>query len=143
MPPTLQALRDAVAELNQRFPRPGLVLVVGEPWDIHTRFAEQYPDCEKPGVYALIANDGIEVLRIGKAQHLGFRFGAYFMWANRRTGQGRTKDHEYDNVQYIVTVPLPVDRSFEAPSIEEFLLGRFRESPPRLNVRLGRDPLDI
>jgi hypothetical protein len=136
--PTLQDFRDAIETLNNTFPRPGLVLALGQPYDLHTQYATQFPDSENPGVYALVAEDGTEVLRIGKAQRLGLRFGAYFMWVNREQGRGEAKDPDYGRVRYLVTVPLPVDRAFEAPSIEEFLFRRFRKSEPSLNVRFGR-----
>jgi hypothetical protein len=135
--PTLQAFRDAIAKLNEILPRPGLVLAVSETYDLHTQFATEFPNSKDPGVYALVAADGIEVLRIGKAQELGFRLGAYFMWASRELGRGKEKHPDYERVRYIVTVPLPINRAFEASSVEEFLFREFRGSPPPLNIRLG------
>ncbi len=136
--PTLKDFQDAIVTLNNTFPRPGLVLAVGQLYDLHTQYATQFPDSESPGVYALVADDRKEVLRIGKAQRLGLRFGAYFMWVNREQGHGGAKYPGYDKIRYLVTVPLPVDRAFEASSIEEFLFRQFRESEPSLNARFGR-----
>ena len=39
----------------------------------------------------------------------------------------------YADVRFILTIPLPNNRAFEAPSIESFLLFRLR---PPLNTRL-------
>jgi hypothetical protein len=136
--PTLEAFRNAVEDLNRKFPRPELVLITGEPWDLCTQFATHFPDSESPGIYALIAGNGIDVLRIGKAQCLGYRLGAYFKRADGQRERGIAKHPGYKNARYVVTVPLPIGRAFEAPSVEEFLLGQFRWDPPSLNKILGR-----
>src|SRR5580704_966549 len=99
--PTLQDFRNAIETLNETFPRPGLVLIPGQLYDLHTQYATQFPDSENPGIYALVAKDRVEVLRIGKAQRLGLRFGAYFMWVNREQGRGEAKDPEYGKVRYL------------------------------------------
>jgi hypothetical protein len=142
VPPTLRDFRDAVTELNRTFPRPDLALIVSDCYDVRTEYATQFPASDNPGVYALIAADGIEVLRIGTAQTLGSRLGSYLAWDDRKAGSGRAKDPDYSEVRYLVTVSVPVNRAFEALSIEAFLLLRFQASPPRLNRRLGRKPLD-
>lgn len=128
--PTIQDLQKAIDELNVRFPRPDLTLAIGRRYDVHTQFAEEFPNCEEPGVYALIADDGKEVLRIGKARCLGYRLGSYFRWADREQRRGIAKHPGYEKVRYIVTVPFPVDRAFEVHSVEGFLLGRLK---PGLN----------
>jgi excinuclease UvrABC nuclease subunit len=126
--PTLQDFQKTIDELNTKFPRPGLTLVVGQRYDVHTQFAEGFPNCEEPGVYALIAEDEIEVLRIGKARCLGYRLGSYFRWADREQRRGIAKLPGYEKVRYIVTVSVPADRAFEVHSVEGFLLSTLKPS---------------
>ena|ERR1700733_624249 len=142
MPPTLHAFVDAIGQLNETFPCPDLVLRVSELYDVRKEYGTKFPNSDSPGVYALVADDEIEVLRIGMAQTLGSRLASYFNWADREQGRARTRDLTYNDVQYLVTIPVPVNRAFEVPSIEAFLLMRFRDPKPRLNVRIGRAPLD-
>jgi excinuclease UvrABC nuclease subunit len=132
---TIMEFQSALDELNTRFPRPGLMLKTSQKFDIHTEFNRQFPGSDSPGVYALIANDGLEVLRVGMAQVLGNRLGQnYFGWDDWEQGRGKAKNPSYEGVRYIVTIQLPQDRAWEAGSIEAFLLGKLR---PPLNVRLG------
>jgi hypothetical protein len=128
--PTFEEFERAVNELNTRYPRPGLTLTIGPMFNLHTQFAEQYPGSEQPGVYALIAEDRTEVLRIGKAKFLGHRLGNYFKWQDRSQGRGMAKEPVYGGVRYIVTVTLPPGRAFEVHSVEGFLLSKMK---PTLN----------
>jgi excinuclease UvrABC nuclease subunit len=125
---TFEEFEAAINELNTKYPRPGLTLTIRPRFDLRTQFAEQYPASEDPGVYALIADNGTQVLRIGKAKCLGRRLGNYFKWQNRNQGRGMAKQTVYDGVRYIVTVPLPVSRAFEVHSVEGFLLSKMRPS---------------
>ena len=128
--PTMQDLQDELDELNTRFPRPDLTLKMGSIYNLRTQYKETFPASEQPGVYGLIAEDAVEVLRIGKAKCLGKRLGNYFKYEDRQLGRGRAKQTVYDGVHYIVTIPLPLGRAFEVHSIEAFLLSKMR---PRLN----------
>jgi excinuclease UvrABC nuclease subunit len=133
--PTVSDFRTAIAELNQTYPRPELHLEVDElMFDVESQYAATFPNCDRPGVYALVSRNGTDVLRVGVAQNLGYRLGAYFKWSDRLTGKGVAKDFAYADVRFVLTVPLPSNRAFEAPSIESFLLFRLR---PPLNTRLG------
>ena len=129
--PTIQQFREAIIDLNTRFPRPGVSLVCSETYDVYKDYSKAFPNSDDPGVYALIHENGSEVVRIGKAKCLGCRLAAYFMWADKLAGKAMAKHPDYRIARYIVTVAVPHDRSFEAHSVEGFLLGRLR---PALNT---------
>jgi hypothetical protein len=123
---TLEDVTRVVAEINAQYPRPGLTLSLSEPYDLSNSFSSTYPNNGLPGVY-LLFDHGMNVLRIGKAslgRTLGGRFNDYFRWGDKAKGQGIAKDPFYASVRFIVTVGLPIDRAFEAPAIEEFMLQR-------------------
>jgi len=101
-------------------------LTASAPYDVYKDYAKTFPNSSDPGVYALIHEDGSEVLRIGKARCLGCRLGAYFMWEDKTAGKGMVKHPDYSKARYIITVRVPTDRAFEAHSIEGYLLGKLK-----------------
>ena len=123
---TLTDIKAAIEDFNHRFPRPELTLSVSDPYDLFTSFFSKYPNADQPGVYILLDEAGT-VLRIGKAscgRTLGCRLSDYFKWGDKNTGRGIAKDKAFNAVRYIATIPIPVDRAFEAPAIGEFLLSK-------------------
>jgi hypothetical protein len=120
---SLDDLASRIVELNTRFPRPAMTpLSISELCDV--RSASAWPHSGNPGVYALF-NERRELVYIGKAScnsGLGYRLGAHFF----KTGM--PKAPWLQDVRYVATIPVPLDRAFEAPAIEEFLIARL--NPP-------------
>jgi excinuclease UvrABC nuclease subunit len=133
----LAALQIVLDELNEKFPRPGISkLEISPLHDLDSKWAEQYPSADQPGVYILL-DDAEEVAYIGKASfnhNLGGRLGAHFGYGPNRTGYAtRLKKWRNERLRYIVVIPLKKEHAFEASAIEEFLLSRLRPQP-RLNI---------
>jgi hypothetical protein len=87
---TLADVSRTIKELNEKFPRPGISLVVSNIYDLRTSFASSYPNVSQPGIYVMMDSHG-KVLRIGKAscgRTLGDRLGDYFKWGDRVLGSG-------------------------------------------------------
>jgi len=123
---TLADVSQAIKELNEKFPRPGISLAVSHIYDLRTSFASSYPNVLQPGIYIMMDSQGT-VLRIGTAsggRTLGDRLGDYFKWGDRAVGSGIAINSEYGGVCFVVTIGLPKDRAFEVPAIEEYLLSR-------------------
>ncbi len=114
-----------LAEMNQKYPRPGL-----EPLAISRRcnvldVTDQWPDAEKPGVYVFFSESG-DVEYVGKtscSQHLGRRIRHYF------DAVGVPKNWQSERSTNFVVVALPREHAFEAGAIEEFLIQGL--NPPR------------
>lgn len=113
---TIEDVKNAISELNERYPRPGFTISVSGIYDIRTSFSEMYPNAPSPGVYIMLSAEGV-VLRIGKAScgsTLGVRLTAYFGWEDKSAGRGRAKEDFYRAVCFIATIAVPKDRAFEA-----------------------------
>lgn len=127
-PITLDDLRSCLAELNDRFPRPGMAaLSVSELCYVRDP-AAPWPHAGNPGVYALF-NDNRELLYLGKAScnsDLGYRLRAHF------DKTGAAKASWFESVRHLATIPVPTDRAFEAPAVEEFLIARL--NPPLCGI---------
>jgi hypothetical protein len=123
-PITVDDLRSCLTELNEKYPRPGMApLALSELCD-STDSALPWPHAGNPGVYALF-DANRELLYIGKAscnRTLGQRLRAHF------NKNGAAKSQAFASVGYIATIPVPTDRAFEAPAIEEFLIARLNPS---------------
>lgn len=121
---TIEDLKWCLEELNKQFPRPGMhPLFVSEFCDIKDT-AAPWPHAEKLGVYALF-DDSLELLYLGKAScnsGLGYRVRAHF------DKTGGSKAPKFEKVRYLATIPVPTDRAFEAPAVEEFLIARLNPS---------------
>jgi hypothetical protein len=122
-PITLVDLQSCLEEMNKRFPRPNMPpLSVSELQDIKT--TGSWPHAGNPGVYALF-NEKRELLYLGKSScnsALGYRLGAHF------DKVGVARDPWFQGVRYVATIPVPTDRAFEAPAVEEFLIARLNPS---------------
>ena len=123
-------LEKAVNELNNQFPRPDLVLKLEKMVTIKTN--SQWQNATKPGIYAIFSETS-ELLYIGKASmssNIGYRIGAKY---SSKTFESRNT--KFSEGTQMATIALPEDRSFEAPSIEEFLIKKLN---PKLNA-VGKD----
>ncbi|WP_342609709.1 hypothetical protein [Vibrio tritonius] len=129
----LQDLENALEEFNTKYPRPNLEpLILSEKYNILEDFRRSYPGSQYPGVYAIFDSKG-ELLRIGKASCnscLGARLSTYFEW-HKTEYIGVNKHAGYEDAIIIRTIKLPTDRGFEAPALEEFLIGKLS---PRFNT---------
>jgi len=130
----LTRLKEVIEQFNQTYPRPGIRLELSDAYNLDVNFKakERYPGSDRPGVYILL-DENMVIQRIGKAScgnDLGNRLGKYFGYAVDGTGEAR--EVAYAGIRFIVTIKLPLDRAFEAPAIEEYLIGMFN---PPLNDR--------
>ncbi|MEK2126986.1 hypothetical protein WOB81_22005 [Vibrio parahaemolyticus] len=116
----------ALDEFNREYPRPNMArLVWSEEYNIRKDFRNSYPGAECPGVYAIFDESG-ELLRLGKAScnsTLGARLSTYYRWHDVDY-IGVNKHDGYENAIFIRTVKMPSERAFEAPALEEFLIGK-------------------
>jgi hypothetical protein len=131
----LQAfVQTSLAEFNTNYPRPAMQrLVASKPFDLLLDWnGGVYPNSDLPGVYLLFDEAGV-LLYIGKAscnECIGSRLGKHFGYSEDRQS-GVAKCEEFKSVRYIVTVGIQEKgRAFEAPAIEEYLIGTLR---PRIN----------
>lgn len=115
-------LIKALEALNSDFPRHNLYLEISEPFDTNNPWDHSsWPNNGLPGVY-IFADEDKKVLYIGKASAtITARLSAY--WCKGENGETKSKDWKSENIRYVYTIGIPRNRAFEAPSIEEFLIG--------------------
>lgn len=90
-----------------------------------------WPNNGLPGVY-FIFDENLTLLYIGKAKNLGSRLSSYFMYESDRSCRvkqtgWRVKPH------FLVTAS--VEKFFEAPSLEEYLIEKLQPSHNSIGVR--------
>lgn len=130
----LQALTDAINELNRTYPRPSLPpLVPSEPYDLENHWPAKYPSSDSPGVYVFV-DESQTVAYVGKAScnnTIGKRLGDYIK-KDQADGKPQFKSDKWadEKLRYIVTIGIESEHAFESGAIEEFLLYRLK---PRLN----------
>jgi len=116
----LKRIENAISLLNTEFPRPSMPLLsVGHPYCLSRDWPGPWPGAGQPGVYILLDSEG-GVLYVGKAScnvRLGDRLGHYFKYGEDRSWRSRYQC--YAATRYVITVPLPTGRAFEAPAIED------------------------
>ena len=119
-------------EFNRNYPRPRMEPISLSPlFDMKGEPSAVWPSADKPGVYCLF-NESQELLKVGKAscnRQLGHRLRDYV------DTRGNPKDEYFKDVRYVATIGVPIERAFEAPAIEEFLIARL---DPPLNS-IGRN----
>ena len=137
-------LDDALAAIEQfRLLRHSSLgrLEVGGKYSLSTRgsagheadqfWPEEWEHADRCGVY-LILDVSMRLLYVGKASmgnQLWNRLGTYF------GGRGKCKikhDQWSDRPEFVVTVAVPEESTWEAPALEEFLIGKLQ---PVDNVR--------
>ncbi len=125
----LEELRAALDQFNKKYPRPNMPeLKVSDLYDLDKDWAKSYPNATLPGIYVFFDKNK-NLLYIGKVSRknvLGQRLSTYF-GHDDKNGWKLHEPHEWESYgypRYIVTIPLPADRSFEAPAIEEYLIAK-------------------
>lgn len=85
---------------------------------------EPFPSLNEAGVYAFLSQD-LEVLYIGKASMshgLGYRLSSYCSYGENKSCK---LNHKWiGRPRYIFTVAMPMETKFEAPGLEEYLIGK-------------------
>jgi hypothetical protein len=127
----LKELKAVLDEFNKNYPRPNMPeLEISEVYDLDTDWTNSYPNASLPGIYVIFDEEGC-LLYIGKASRknvIGRRLSAYFGHDDKGGWKLHKPDEwkSYGKLKYIITIPLPVDRAFEAPAIEEYLITRLK-----------------
>lgn len=128
--PGISELRLALEQFNLNFPRPNMgALELQGPYDISIDFCTAYPNAYLPGVYIIFHRNG-SILRIGKAScnnTITSRLSCYFKWGTLDS-EGLHKHPGYEEARIVYTIGIPKDRAFEAPAVEEYLIGQL--NPP-------------
>ncbi len=99
---------------------------------------QEWPEGKRAGVY-LIFSGASKLLYVGKAWIIGRRLSNYFqsdLPANETNPCRIVHDWGDDRPMYVVTVAVPKTSTFEAASLEEYLI---RELNPSTNQRRLRE----
>ena len=104
-----------------------------DPYDLIEDWPNAWPFAGKPGIYVFL-NRNKRIIYVGKASinnTIAARLSAYFVYG--KDGKFRTKrGHNWTTKpRYVVAVT--VNKAFEAPSLEEFLIGKIK---PEDNTRI-------
>jgi hypothetical protein len=116
---TFDDLEIVLNDFNNDFPRPHGRVGLTDLLDISLQKEASWPSNESPGVYVFL-NREKEIIYIGKASFgncIGGRLNSRF------DTRWNPKKPESQGCVYITTIPLPREAAFEAPAIEEYLLG--------------------
>jgi len=100
---------------------------------------DNYPNADKKGVY-LILDDELNILYIGKASMnnwLGNRLGNYFGYENNTRKCKVWHTNWTAKPRYVLTVGFNDTLGFEAPALEEFLLGTVETSDNTIKLKKG------
>jgi hypothetical protein len=94
---------------------------------------DTYPKANRQGVY-LISDKDRKLLYVGKASlgnTLGARLSSYFSYdADGKSCKIIHKSNWSEDPRFLITVVVPSEAAFEAPSLEEFLITSFRGDLP-------------
>ena len=132
---SLEQLKAEINTYEKEFRRPGLgsfeyrglydlfppknKLIEG----VESKWPDPFPFLDKAGVYAFLADD-FEVLYIGKASMnhaIGYRLSSYCNYGKER--ECKLKHPWKGSPRFIFTVAVPDKTKFEAPALEEYLIG--------------------
>lgn len=111
-------LEKAITDFNENHKRPHGEITLTELRDISKEDHASWPSNESPGVYIFLDSNK-NITYIGKASFtncIGGRLNSRF------DTKWNPKKPESEGCNYITTIALPKDLSFEAPAIEEYLL---------------------
>lgn len=135
--PKIEELKVVLDEFNSIYPRPNMdKLELSQSFDIRKDFETFYPGTGFPGVYIISKENG-EILRIGKSScnsSLDKRLSTYYKWS-KTENIGVARYAGYSDAFIINTIIVPKNRAFEAPAIEEYLIGEL--NPPFNTVGLS------
>jgi excinuclease UvrABC nuclease subunit len=112
-----------MGDLYALFPDEEITLEVGHRWP------GLWPDGGGPGIYFVFGSEG-QLLCVSKASmnsSMGARLSHWFKM-ERPSGRCAVVHGWTERPAYIATLPIPADLTFEAPAIEEYLIGRL--NPP-------------
>jgi len=134
LPPNIHdaILRYHAEYRNSRLPVPS----ISDPYSLfpdstyagRSKWPDSWEHAGRPGVYLIFGSHG-ELLYVGKDAELGRRLGTYFQYAPDRTCRVVDESSWQSHTpKFVFTVAL--ERAFEAPSLEEFLIV---ETKPLLN----------
>lgn len=105
------------------------------------KWPEPYPFTDRAGIYLIFASSE-DLLYIGKASmnnSIGARLGEYFGSDNDlKTCKVKNSSGWTLEPHSFITVAVPIDCSFEAPALEEFLIKRFGKLLPDNTVGTGK-----
>lgn len=130
-------LKKAVKKYGKKFRHPDLpALEVSGLYDLFpalrmsskvrpvASWPEDYPFADRKGIYVIV-DSHLRILYVGKASMnnwLGNRLACYFGYEKDKTCKIWHSDWTYEP-RYVVTVAVPHNCGFEAPALEEYLLG--------------------
>jgi len=148
---TLHDLKAKVVEYQRDYRAPALPLLetsglydlfpdVQPHADIQVEnvWPKAWPHCTRQGIYA-ICDDELYLLYVGKASMtntIGCRLSNYFAY-----GEGKKCRVIHDSwsrkPRFVVTVAVPQRLSFEAPALEEFLIGELKPPDNAMGIIRG------
>jgi hypothetical protein len=117
-------LNRAIADFHSNFPRPGIGALLFHWCDLDTYKSSGWPHGGNPGVYVFLDSEE-NLLYIGKASSdrtLNTRLRGYFD-ADKGVKDTRS-GNKAKGTRYVGLLALPPDHGFEAPAIEEWLIGQ-------------------
>ncbi|MEE2732512.1 MAG: GIY-YIG nuclease family protein [Pseudomonadota bacterium] len=119
----MERVREALRVLSVKYPRPDLKLEISEPFDTNMQWGSaSWPNNGLPGLY-IFADENDRVVYIGKGSvTISARLNGY--WRKGPNDETLSKSDISKGVRYVYTIGIPIERAFEASSIEEFLISR-------------------
>jgi len=99
---------------------------------------DDWPDADRKGVYVVFDMD-LELLYVGKASHnncIAGRLGDYFKYTTDGTRRCKLKHEDWTRKpQFVATIAVPAEMSFEAPALEEYLIQTLNPSDNTVGAR--------
>lgn len=132
--PTLTDARREIDRYHSEFRNPKLARPeVCDPFRLPEDWKQTYFGSGSAGVY-LFLDAGDRVRYVGKSVEMGSRMGAYLMNRDKSRDHHKWKDSDsFGEVRAIVFVKL--ENSFEAPALEDYLIGRLQPPINKLGKR--------
>lgn len=136
----LETAQNAVSEYHDTYRHPNLAtLQVQGLYELFPAAGSQaplrwpgpWPYVDQPGVY-LIFDAELKLLYVGKDARLGRRLGTYFQYQAGRGTTCRIVDALAWGSQPAFVATVAVSKTFEAPSLEEYLIAKLRPSLNKL-----------
>ena len=125
MEPTLQNAIVEIERYHARYRNPALARPeVCEPYRLPDDWRRSYFGAGHSGVYLFVDADE-QVQYVGKSREMGTRLGWYLKHQDKSRETHEWKDPDtFGSVSAIVFVKL--ENAFEAPALEDFLIGRLQ-----------------
>jgi hypothetical protein len=90
-------------------------------YEIEKSWPNPWANSGNAGVY-LFLNKNLEIVYIGKSNHLGYRLSNYFSYDENK--KCKIKHTWKSEPRFVITIAVPDDSKFECSSLEEFLLSK-------------------